>query len=281
MLTLPDLQQPFEIEKDALDYAIGVVLTQHRHPVAYHGETLSDTIRKYPIYDKEKYSIVQVCCQWKHYIMGKETVILIDHQALQFIQTYGKLQNDHHHKWSTYLQQFHLNIKYKKGNSNNVADCLNRPLVMALITVLDSCGHETSRWPHLYKSNPEFGNIYQTLLEGKQVPIFHLQDALLCHLGHICVPSSEHAKMILEVHYSQDVGKYIRSCIVCAISKPTIKKQGLYTPIPTPSWPWEYVSMDYMSGLPSTKHDNDCIFVVIDRFSKMAKMVACKKSIPT
>lgn len=39
--------------------------------------------------------------------------------------------------------------------------------------------------------------------------------------------------------------------------------------------------MDYMSGLPSTKHDNDSVFVVIDRFSKMAIMVACKKSITT
>jgi hypothetical protein len=32
----------------------------------------------------------------------------------------GKLQNDHHQKWSTYLQQFHLNIKYKKGSTNQV-----------------------------------------------------------------------------------------------------------------------------------------------------------------
>ena len=37
--------------------------------------------------------------------------------------------------------------------------------------------------------------------------------------------------------------------------------------------------MDYMLGLPSTKHDNDCVFVVVDRFSKMAIMVACKKNI--
>ena len=37
--------------------------------------------------------------------------------------------------------------------------------------------------------------------------------------------------------------------------------------------------MDYMSGLPSTKHGNDCVFVVIDRFSKMAIMEACKKNI--
>jgi hypothetical protein len=37
--------------------------------------------------------------------------------------------------------------------------------------------------------------------------------------------------------------------------------------------------MDYMSGLPSTKRGNDCVFVVVDRFSKMVILVACKKSI--
>jgi hypothetical protein len=79
VLTLLDLQQPFDIETDASDYAIGTIFTQQGHPVAYHNETLSDTVRKYPTYDKEMYSIVQACRQWKHYILGKETVIHIDH----------------------------------------------------------------------------------------------------------------------------------------------------------------------------------------------------------
>ena len=52
-----------------------------------------------------------------------------------------------------------------------------------------------------YTSDPEFNHTYNTLLEGKQVPNFHLQDTLLCHLGHLCVPSRECAKMIWEVHY--------------------------------------------------------------------------------
>jgi len=71
VLPLPDLQQPFEVETDASDYAIGAVLTQHEHPMAYHNETLLDIVQKYPTYGKEMYSIVQACQQWKHYILGK------------------------------------------------------------------------------------------------------------------------------------------------------------------------------------------------------------------
>lgn len=60
----------------------------------------------------------------------------------------------------TYLHQFHLNIKYKKGNTNNVVDFLSWPPIMALTTVLNSCGHESSNWPRLYKSDPYFGHTY-------------------------------------------------------------------------------------------------------------------------
>jgi hypothetical protein len=149
VLSLHNLQQSFEIETDASNYFVGTVLTQHSHPVAYHSETLSDTIRKYPTCDKEMYPILQAYRQWKHYILGKEKIIHTDHKPLQFIHTQGKLQNDHHKNWSTYLQQFHLNIKYKTGNTNRVVDCLSRPTITALTTVLHSCGHEASEWPQL------------------------------------------------------------------------------------------------------------------------------------
>jgi hypothetical protein len=69
------------------------------------------------------------------------------------------------------------------------------------------------------------------------------------------------------------------SYTACTISKPTTKKLGLYTPLPTPDRPWESISMDYMSGLPSTKRGNGCVLVVVDLFFKMEILVACKKCI--
>jgi hypothetical protein len=125
-----------------------------------------------------------------------------------------------------------------------------------------------------------------------------------CVIWAISVPSSERAKMIwnpttvrvaghfdvektvavLQKHFywpklRQDVSKYIRSCTACAISKLTTKKQGMYTPLPTPDRPWESISMDYMSGLPSTKREMTVSFVVVDHFSKMVILATCKKSI--
>jgi hypothetical protein len=135
------------------------------------------------------------------------------------MKTQGKLQNDCHQKWSTYLQQFHLHIKYKTGSTNRVTDCLNRPPVTTLTTVLDSCGHETSGCTQLYEIDLDFATTYQMLGAKVVVDNFHLQDGLLCRLGHICVPSSERVKLIWESHYSWVAGHFGVEKIVAMLQK--------------------------------------------------------------
>jgi hypothetical protein len=141
--------------------------------------------------------------------------------------------------------------------------------VVSLTTVLHSCGHEAFDWPQIYQQDLDFATTYQLLGTGTTITDFHIQDELLCHMGHLCVPTSECAKMIWEAHYSrvaghfgvvkmvvvlqkhfywpkiqQDVSNYIRSCIAYVIAKLAINKKGLYTPLPIPEKPWESISMD-------------------------------------
>jgi hypothetical protein len=174
----------------------------------------------------------------------------------------------------------------------------------ALTTVLHYCGHQASKWPQIYQQDKYFATTYKILGIGTTVTDFHIQDGLLCHLFHLCFPTSERANLIWESHYTrmaghfsmektvvflqkhfywpkpqQDLSKFIISCTIYAISKPSIKKQGLYTPLPTNEKPWESISMDYMYILSSTKKGNDYVFGVIDRFSKMTILTSYKKNI--
>jgi hypothetical protein len=74
--------------------------------------------------------------------------------------------------------------------------------------MLDSYGHETYGWSQLHVNDPNFPPTYQVVSKGTLVANFHLQDGLLCHLGHLYVPSSEHVKLIWEAHYSWVAGNF-------------------------------------------------------------------------
>ena len=76
----------------------------------------------------------------------------------------------------------------------------------------------------------------------------------------------------------KDIARICDKCIVCKQAKSKLKPHGLYMPLPMTSSPWTDVSMDFMLGLPRTRLWHDSIFIIVDRFFKMAHFIACRKT---
>jgi hypothetical protein len=154
-LHLPYLSQPFEIESDASQYVIGIVLKQGGHPIAYHSETLSEAKKNYSTYDEEFFSSVEALKQWRHYLLGKETILHTEHHPLIFINSQLKIQEQRHLKWASYIQQFHLVIRYKKSTSNKMVDFLSRPPTPVL-SILEAHCATYDTWTDQYATNTDF-----------------------------------------------------------------------------------------------------------------------------
>jgi hypothetical protein len=76
----------------------------------------------------------------------------------------------------------------------------------------------------------------------------------------------------------RDMVQFVTRCTTCQNAKSWLNPRGLYMPLPTPSIPWEDISIDFVLGVPRTKTGCDSIFVVVDRFSKMAHFMPCSKT---
>ena len=75
-----------------------------------------------------------------------------------------------------------------------------------------------------------------------------------------------------------DVERICNRCVVWKKAKSKVKNQGLYSALPIPSHTWVDISMDFVLRLPKTKTGRDSIFVIVDRFSKMAHFIPCHKT---
>jgi len=75
----------------------------------------------------------------------------------------------------------------------------------------------------------------------------------------------------------KDVQRHCHICISCLKVKSKTIPHGIYTPLLIACAPRENVSMDFILGLPRTQRGFDSIFVVVDRYRKMAHFIPCHK----
>ncbi|GJX43068.1 putative nucleotidyltransferase, ribonuclease H [Tanacetum coccineum] len=298
VLRLPDVTMPFELHTDASDFAIGGVLMQDGHPIAFESRKLNETERKYTVQEKEMTAVVHCLRIWRHYLLGSRFVIKTDNIATSYFQTQKKL-SPKQARWQDFLAEFDYQLEYKPGKANVVADALSRKAEFAAITqaqffLQDRIKEGLEHDPLAKKiiALAKDGRTRRFWLKGDMlftkgdrlyVPKWgDLRRAILkeCHdskwAGH---PGITRTLALVEGTYywprmGDDVETFVRTCLICQQDKIEQKKSGgLLEPLPTPKGPWESVSMDFITCLPKSEGGGS-IIVVVDRFSKYGTFIA-------
>ena len=185
-------------------------------------------------------------------------------------------------------------------------DALSRRNLIVKEIQVSSIGIEAMK--NMYAANEDFKEAYevcQTMNERYHTDFskFILKDGLLFKDNQLCVPKgSIRENIVKEKHcgslaghfgidktleqvrrffYWQkmqvDIRMFLECCIICQKAKGRSSNVGLYTPLPTPTKPWDSINMDFVTGFPRSKSGFDSIFVVVDRFSKMSYFYLVKK----
>ena len=75
------------------------------------------------------------------------------------------------------------------------------------------------------------------------------------------------------------VSTYVRTCETCQRVKPSAHSAVPLARLPVPTVCWEFISMDFVLGLPKDSENNTEIVVFVDRLSKMAHLAVVPDSI--
>jgi hypothetical protein len=127
----PDWSQPFEIMCDASDYAVGAVLDQRKggrvHAVYYASKTPNEAQLNYATTEKELLAVVFTGAfeKFRSYIMNSKVIVYTDHVAIKYLLA-KKDTKPRLIRWILLSQEFDVEIRYKKGVENVVADHLSR-----------------------------------------------------------------------------------------------------------------------------------------------------------
>ena len=121
----PNWKLPFEVMCDASDFAIGAVLGQRDdgkpYVIYYASKTLNKAQRNYTTKEKELLAVVFALDKFRAYLVGSFIVVFNDHSALKYLLTKQDAKA-RMIRWILLLQEFNIQIKYKKGVENVVAN---------------------------------------------------------------------------------------------------------------------------------------------------------------
>ena len=312
VLRIPDFKKPFQLITDASDYALGAILLQDGHPVAFESRQMSPAEKGYHTTDKELLAIVHALQTWRCYLEGSTFEVLTDHNPLTYLRTQPLLSR-RQARWAEKLNMFDFNIKYIPG-MENPADILSRQNAEPQICILSTMTTRSQyKMPvqDLVRRDPNeivpitLGDIKKAYTTSplQTTKDYTLRDGLWYHKNLIVLPESLRGSSLQLAHDAKyvghlgvsktidlitrqywwpsirkDVKAYIQSCDSCQrIKSETQKAKGLLQPLPIPSRQWDEVTMDLITDLPESD-GADSVIVFTDKLSKMVHFIPTIKA---
>jgi hypothetical protein len=112
---------------DACKEGLRGVLMQEGTVIFYESRKLNEHEVNYVTHDLELAAIVHALKMWRHYLLGRKFVLMMDHCGLWYLFDQPKL-NARQARWMALLRKFDFEIKHIKGKENRVADALSRSM---------------------------------------------------------------------------------------------------------------------------------------------------------
>ena len=79
---------------------------------------------------------------------------------------------------------------------------------------------------------------------------------------------------------AKSVGQWVATCDSCQRNKASTKKPvGLLQPLQIPEFKFQSIGWDFVTHLPETPNGNDAILVMVDRLTKLVRIVPCSTSV--
>ena len=105
----------------------------------------------YPTHDLELAALVHALKIWRHYLMGNKCEVFSDHKSLKYIFTQPDL-NLRQRRWLELIKDYEIDVQYKPGKANVVADALSRKVYYCTATIHED---QPKLWKEFQKLNLE------------------------------------------------------------------------------------------------------------------------------
>jgi len=264
---------------------------------------LNTAEKNYSATELECLAVVWRIRRMKNYLEGYAFTVIIDHQALRWLQKL-ELPTGRLGRWVFELQQYDFDVKYRRGVLNKVADALSRcPEVSATrkakrCRCYDRIREETQQEP---AKRPEYrikeGRLYRYILHSLDFKERGSEEQ-----WKLCVPTPLRQKVMTSYHNEptaghlgiaktitriaqgycwpsmfRDIARHVRNCETCQSYKATQQKPAgkLATEVKRP---WEQVSIDLVGPLPQSKRGHTWLLVMQGSFSKWVELVLLRKA---